>query len=302
MNFLFGNPYILPFLSLSICFIICKDKVEQIYFPHLKWMPKPNKFKNLDILLKIIIFSLMIFSLSNPFLYDTKDYKKKKGRDLILTIDASGSMAQSGFNEDDRFINRFDTNLKLASNFIKNRYDDNMGIVIFGSFAYTASPLTYDLDSLTQLLVMSNVGIAGDSTSIGDAILQSIKTLSYGDAKSKVIILLSDGKHNSGKISPKEALNIAKSKHIKIYTIGIGKKSDYDYLLMQKISNETNAKSYNATNEKELEKIYKDIEYLEPSPLKGEIFLNKKLLYFYPLFTAFVLLLLWIAKDIKAQK
>jgi len=302
MNFLFGSPYFLALLLLLVCFVWCKDKIKQIYFPHLRWMPQPSKLTNWEILLKIIIFSLMVFALSKPFLYDSKNYEKKKGRDLVLAIDASGSMAQSGFNEEDRFINRFDTNLKLASEFIKQRFDDNMGVVIFGSFAYTASPITYDLKSLSYLLSMTNVGIAGDSTAIGDAIMQSIKTLSYGDAKTKVIILLSDGKHNSGSTSPKQAVEIAKQKGIKIYTIGIGKETDYDAQLLEKIADETDAKSFNATKSKKLKKIYKEINTLEPSPQRGENFLNKKLLYFYPLLIASFLLLLWTIHDIKREK
>jgi len=302
MNFLFGSPYLLLLLLLIVCFILCKNKIKQTYFPHLIWMPKPNKLAHLEILLKIAIFSFMILALAKPFIYDAKSYERKKGRDLVIAIDASGSMAQSGFNEDDRFINRFDTNLKLASKFIEQRYDDNMGIVLFGSFAYTASPLTYDLKSLTYLLNMTNVGIAGDSTAMGDAIMQSIKTLSFGDAKSKVIIILSDGKHNSGRVSPKQAVEKANSKGIKIYTIGIGKKSDYDAALLEKIASETNAKSYNATTAKQLNKIYEDIQDLEPSPLKGENFLNQNLLYFYPLLFASLLLMFWIIYDIRRVK
>ena len=108
-----------------------------------------------------------------------------------------------------------------------------MGVVVFGTFAYTASPLTYDLESLSYLLEMTNVGLAGESTALGDAIMQSIRTLSYGQAKNKAIILLTDGYHNAGKSSPKEAVKKAKEAGIKIYTIGIGKKSDYDVSLLR---------------------------------------------------------------------
>jgi Ca-activated chloride channel family protein len=265
-------------------------------------MGSPGKLSKYDIWLKILIFTLMIFALSKPFGYDAKEYERKKGRDLILAIDASGSMAASGFNEDDRFVNRFDTTIAIADNFTQNRFDDNMGIVIFGTFAYTASPLTYDLKSLSYLLKMTNVGIAGESTAIGDALMSSIKTLSYGDAKNKVIILLSDGKHNSGSHSPKEAVDIAKEGNIKIYTIGIGKKDDYDSELLETIAKQTNAKSYSALNSKELQKVYDDIELLEPSPIKGENYLNEKLYFHYLLLLTSFLLIVWTISKIKMEQ
>jgi len=167
-------------------------------------------------------------------------------------------------------------------------------VVVFGTFAYTASPLTYDLETLSYLLQMTTVGLAGESTAIGDAILQSIRTLSYGEAKSKVIILLTDGYHNAGKSSPKEAVAKAKALGIKIYTIGIGKQSDYDVALLVTIAKESGGKSYNASSAEALTKAYEAIESLEPSPIRSENYLNQKLLIFLPLSFVFLLLLLWV--------
>jgi len=242
----------------------------------------------------MLLFSLMVLALAKPFVYDAKSNHHKKGRDLILALDASGSMAQSGFDSQNRLKNKFETNLELASDFIKQRHDDNMGVVIFGTFAYTASPLTYDLASLTHLLAMTNVGIAGESTAIGDAIMQAIRTLSYGEAKNKAIILLTDGYHNAGAHTPKAAVEKAKSLGIKIYTIGIGKKSNYDVALLQTIAKESAAKSYSASSADELQAIYKEINQLEPSAIRSENYLNQRLLIFLPLTIVFGLLLLWV--------
>jgi Ca-activated chloride channel family protein len=239
----------------------------------------------------------MVFALSKPFIYDSSSNQHRKGRDLILAIDASGSMGQSGFDTKNRFKNKFETTLELSQSFIQNRFDDNMGVVIFGTFAYTSSPLTYDLNSLSYLLGLINVGIAGDSTAIGDAIIQSIRTLSYGDSKNRSIILLTDGYHNAGKTSPKVAVEKAKELGVKIYTIGIGKKSDYDEALLITIAKETNAKSYSASTSNELSKVYQDIESLEPSPIRSENYLNQKLQIIYPLILVFILLLLWIIRS-----
>ena len=217
-------------------------------------------------------------------------------------MDASGSMAQSGFDENNRLKTKFNTTLALSQDFIQKRFDDNMGIVIFGTFAYTASPLTYDLESLSYLLEMTNVGLAGESTAIGDAIMQSIRTLSYGEAQNKAIILLTDGYHNAGQTSPKEAVKKAKALGIKVYTIGIGKKSDYDVALLETIAKQSGAKSYTASSAKALSKIYKEINTLEPSAIRSENYLNQRLLILTPLLLVFILLLLWVLLTSRGEK
>ncbi|WP_309499739.1 VWA domain-containing protein [Sulfurovum sp.] len=244
----------------------------------------------------------MVFALAKPFVYDASLTQHKKGRDLVLALDASGSMAQSGFDKEDRFKTKYETTLLLSRNFIEKRFDDNMGVVIFGTFAYTASPLTYDLESLSYLLEMTNVGLAGESTALGDAIMQSIRTLSYGEAQNKAIILLTDGYHNAGRTSPKDAVNKAKALGIKIYTIGIGKKSDYDAALLETIAKSSGGNSYSASSAQALSQIYKKIDVLEPSPIRSENYLNQKLLILYPLGAVFILLLLWVLNTKRSEK
>jgi Ca-activated chloride channel family protein len=124
--------------------------------------------------------------------------------------------------------------------------------------------------------------------------MQAIHTLSFGEAKNKAIILLTDGYHNAGKSSPKEAVAKAKEMGIKIYTIGIGKKSDYDVALLETMAKESGGKSYAAASAEALSKIYKEIDALEPSHIRGENYLNQKLLIFFPLLLLIGLLLLWI--------
>ena len=294
MHFTFGSPYFLLLLLLLPCFLWCKQYAKPYYFPKLAWITKQSPLLSWEPWLKMALFTLMVLALAKPFIYDAKNNNHKKGRDLILALDASGSMTQSGYDAKNRLKNKFQTNLELASDFIKKRHDDNMGVVIFGTFAYTASPLTYDLASLSQLLNMTNIGIAGESTAIGDAIMQAIRTLSYGEAKNKAIILLTDGYHNAGNYSPKTAVEKAKKKGIKIYTIGIGKKSDYDVALLETIAKESGGKSYSAASAKALKGIYSEINQLEPSAIRSENYLNQRLLIWLPLGIVFVLLLLWV--------
>ena len=302
MHFTFGSPYLLVLLLLLPCFLWCKQYSKPYYFPKLSWITRQSPLLSWEPWLKMGLFTLMVFALAKPFVYDESSDQHKKGRDLILAIDASGSMAQSGFNIKDRMKTKYEITTELSKDFISKRFDDNMGVVVFGTFAYTASPLTYDLESLSYLLDMTNVGLAGESTALGDAIMQSIRTLSYGEAKNKAIILLTDGYHNAGQHSPKEAVKKAKALGIKIYTIGIGKKSDYDVSLLETIAKESGAKNYAASSAKALSQIYKEINALEPSAIRSENYLNQRLLILYPLALVFILLLLWVLWSKRGEK
>jgi Ca-activated chloride channel family protein len=302
MHFDFGSPFALLLLLLIPCFFWCREQSRVYYFPKMEWIGKESPLLTLDPWMKVILYSLMVVALAEPFLYDQKDNHNKRGRDLILAIDASGSMAQSGFDSKDRFKTKYDAVLEIAGDFIEKRHDDNMGAVLFGTFAYSASPLTYDLEALSQLLEMTNVGIAGESTAIGDAITQSIRTLSFGKAKNKAIILLTDGYHNAGKTSPREAVKEAKKQKVKIYTIGIGKERDYDSALLQTIAKESGGKHFGAVSAEELKRVYSEIDKLEPSPIRSENFLNRRLLAGYPLGLAFALLLFWVLWQRKEQR
>jgi len=294
MHFTFGSPYFLFLLLLLPCFIWCKTEPKRFYFPKIAWVSRQYQFFTREPWLKIVIFTLMVTALAKPFVYDANQQQHRKGRDLILALDASGSMAQSGFDSKDTLKSKFESTVVLASNFIQKRFDDNMGIVIFGTFAYTASPLTYDTEALQYLLHMTNVGIAGESTAIGDAIMQSLRTLSFGDAKKQAIVLLTDGYHNAGNTSPKEAVAIAKKRGIKIYTIGVGKKSDYDVALLETIAKNTGGVAYHASSAEDLKNIYETINALEPSKIRSENYLNQNLLIPFPLGMALILLLAWI--------
>lgn len=302
MHFTFGSPYLLFLLLLLPCFFWCKQYTRPYYFPKLSWITRQSPLLSWEPWLKVALFTLMVFALAKPFVYDASLTQNKKGRNLVLALDASGSMAQSGFDKEDRFKTKYETILLLSKDFIEKRFDDNMGVVIFGTFAYTASPLTYDLESLSYLLEMTSVGLAGESTALGDAIMQSIRTLSYGEAQNKAIILLTDGYHNAGQTSPKDAVNKAKALGIKIYTIGIGKKSDYDAALLETIAKSSGGNSYSASSAQALSQIYKKIDILEPSPIRSENYLNQKLLILYPLGLVFILLLLWVLSTKRSEK
>ena len=294
-QFTIQYPQALLLLLLLPCFILCKIKAKTIYFSKPEWLPKQSFSWNSLLLLSMLIYTLLVIALASPFSYNSSLASEKKGRDLVLVLDTSGSMAERGFNKEDKSQNKYDISVSLAKAFIKNRYDDNIGLVVFGTYAFCASPLTYDLKALSEMFnLMSDVGIAGTSTAIGDALMQGLRTLKAGDAKSKVIILLTDGKHNAGKSSPHQAVTLAKKMGVKVYTIGIGKRGEYDEKLLKTIAKESGGKSFFASTAKELEGVYDEIDELEPSSIRSEQYFNKEEYFSYPLFLAMVLLLFLI--------
>jgi Ca-activated chloride channel family protein len=296
-HFSFLYPYAFLLLLLLPCFVLCRKKGKIVYFPKEEWLPKQSFAWDNLLLWSMIIYTLIVVALASPFTYQTQGASEKKGRDLVLVLDTSGSMGERGFNHDDKSQTKYEISVALAKDFIEKRYDDNVGLVVFGSFAFTASPLTYDLKALNEMFeLMSDVGIAGTSTAIGDAIVQGLSTLKSGEAKSKVLILLTDGVHNAGKMSPRQAISLAKEQGVKVYTIGIGKKSDYDVPLLEKMAKDSGAKSFFAQNSKDLKKVYEVIAKLEPSPIRSEQHLNREFFTLYPLLLAILLLLLLILR------
>ena len=291
MNIDLHYPYTLILLMIIPCFVYCVKKSTTCYLPKLSWIPKKNRFININLLLKISIFSLFTLALTSPFSYDSISPSNRFGKDIVLALDSSGSMNESGFDKSDK--SKFELLQEILMDFIDQRVNDNIGVVIFGTFAFSASPITYDKSSLKELLWMVDVGIAGDNTAIGEGISQSIRTLKFGSAKEKIIILVSDGFSNAGSISIEKALQQAKEKSIKIYTIGLGKKENFDEPLMQKIADESNGKSFGVNSTNELREVYEKINILENSPIRSEQYLNKKDLFIFPLLLA-TILLIWL--------
>jgi Ca-activated chloride channel family protein len=299
MFFSFAYPYLLLLLSLGLCFVWCKPPQRPFYVSKLSWVPLQSHFWHPLLWLKVLLFSLMVVSLAVPFSYTNHDLQTQKGRDIVIAIDASGSMAQSGFGDEVPFDSKFKSAIALTQTFVKQRFSDNVGVVLFGTFAFSASPLTYDLNALAKMLHYPTVGLAGENTAMGDAIVEALRVLSFGHAKQRVVVLLTDGFHNAGKHSPHDAVKLAKAHQVKIYTIGLGETKAFDAPLLEKIAQETGGESYKATKAKDLENVYETIDNLEPSDIPKEAYLNKEVLGDYPLMGVWVILLLWYLREVK---
>ena len=276
----FANLWVFLLLFLPfICEKFCPPKRMAIYFPHFEFTSKINK----DNLLKFFILFFTILALSNP--YTKKEIiQKNKGDAIILSIDSSGSMDE---------MNKFKVVKSVASDFIDKRIDDKLGLVVFGTNAFIASPLTKNRNFVKDVLNKTYVGIAGRNTAILDSLVQSIRLLKNTTAKTKIVILLTDGMDNSSKVNLNDVMNELKKYHIKVYTIGIG--DGVNYNLLDYISQNTNAKTYQAYSANDIKNIYETIDKLEKTDIKNKI-IYKNYLYIYPLGLAIILVLFYIGR------
>ncbi len=286
----FEYPFLI-FLLIPIiyCLYRCKEYMKPIYFVHLQFLSAKKNFLKIEWIVKILIFIFLCVSLASPIVVDKLSPNNRHGKDIVLAIDASGSMNSSGFDFEDEVsegkrLSRFEITKIIASEFIQKRISDNVGVILYGDFAFIASPITYEKEIVTQMLGYLSQGMAGQNTAIGEGIAMGVRSFKYSKAKSKIIVLLSDGEHNSGSISPKEATKLAKDKGIKIYTIAMGNKGEADEALLETIAKDGDGKFFSATSAKELKKVYSEIDKLESSNIKSREYLFKRVFftrYFY---------------------
>jgi len=301
----FEYPFlILLLIPLIFCLYRCKEHIKPIFFVHLHFLSPKKTFLKLEWIIKILIFILLCIALTSPISIDKQNPLNRNGKDIVLSLDASGSMNSSDFDLDNEFsqgkrVSRFELTKLIAGEFIRQRVSDNIGIVLYGDFAFIASPITYEKEIVLDMLSYLNQGMAGQNTAIGEAIAMSVRAFKHSKAKTKLIILVSDGEHNSGVISPKEATELAKQKGIKIYTIAIGNEGEADKALLEKIATQTDGEFFSATNAKELEDVYAKIDTLESSKIKSREYLVKDHHYQIFLLLALQLLLFLLYREIK---
>ena len=160
-----------------------------------------------------------------PRIIDKTTKITTKGYDIILAVDISNSMAALDFSTKDEIVNRLDVTKRIVQEFILKRKGDRIGLVVFGKNSHLHVPLTFDVKTVAKMLQTIEVGMAGDSTSIGDAIALSLKNLQHKKSQSTAIILLTDGEDTSSKIPPMTSANLVKEYEIPIYTIAIGREN-----------------------------------------------------------------------------
>ncbi len=295
----FEYPFVfLLALVFLICARFCKPRMEAIIYPHLDIFIK-NRGKESYILssLKWISIIFALTALASPVTLDKLIREKRDGYSIVLAIDASGSM-RYGF--EDSYLasnsreNKFDVSMKIVREFIQKRQNDALGVVVFGNFAYIASPLTYDNALLTQILDRLYATIAGANyTVINDALFQSAKLFEKSKAKSKIVILLTDGQSRGDNIPFEVSMKLIEKMGIKVYTVGIGNKNDFNAQFLRHIAQKSGGQFFSANDPDTLKKVYTKIDQLEKSKIEAKRYIHKNYLYELPLFAAFMTLLFY---------
>ncbi len=255
----------------------------------VKNLPHSLKYylRHLPFVLRCLAVAALIVALARPQSAQHHSNETTEGIDIVLSLDISGSMLARDFQPD-----RITAAKEVAAHFINDRPNDRIGLVVFAGESFTQSPLTTDKASLLTLLAGVKSGIIEDGTAIGNGLATALNRLRESQAKSKVVILLTDGVNNSGQIAPLTAADIAQSLGIRVYTIGVGTmgtapypmldmwgnisfqpmKVEIDEAVLQQIAEKTGGQYFRATDKETLEAIYDEINDLETSKVEVENF------------------------------
>lgn len=261
------------------------------FWSRTRWLPP---------LLGYIVFALLVIVMARPQWGTRKVETLTSGVNIVMAVDVSKSMAAIDFEAKGEVVNRLAAVKAVVSDFITQRTGDRIGLVVFGTHAFTQVPLTRDYDTIAYVLDRLKIGAAGDSTAIGDAIGISLKRLQDIESKSNVIILLTDGESNAGTLKPDEAAGMAQKRGVKIYTIGVGgdgrapflvdhplfgqqyiyQKVSMDEETLRQIAEKTGAAYFKAENTEALRKVYKTIDQMEKTETPVEQYTDYRELYF----------------------
>ena len=244
-------------------------------------------FRHIPFAIRCMLLLLLTVALARPQLGNRKTEILSQGIDIVLAIDTSGTMEALDFETDGKKVTRLAAVKGVVKDFVDGREADRIGMVVFGTHAFLQCPLTLDHGVLLDFLERADIGMAGDYTAIGSAVALSSSRLKDTPGKEKIIILLTDGINNRGRISPELAADIAAKLGIKVYTIGVGSKGSAPFLVrtvlgnrlryenvpldeetLKRVAEKTGAQYFRATDIKALEQIYSEIDKMEKTEVK----------------------------------
>lgn len=289
MNFLYPNILwlmaIIPLIVLYYIFVARRKASLTVSTIGGRRAPRPFRYwlRPLPIVLRMVAVALFIVALARPVNITEEHETTTDGIDIVMAMDISGSMLARDFTPD-----RLTSAKHLAAEFVANRRGDRIAVVAFAGEAFTQTPLTSDQAVVETMLSRLRSGVVEDGTAIGNGLATAINRLRESGAKSKVVILLTDGVNNRGQISPLMAAEIARDMGIKVYTIGVGTRGrapypavdmfgnkttvmadvEIDEELLKEISSMTGGKYYRAVNDEALREIYAEINELETSKVQ----------------------------------
>lgn len=253
----------------------------------------------------LLAWLLLVFAASRPQWLGESIAIPISGRDLMLAVDLSDSMRTADFKIEGKQVNRLQATKQVASQFIERRRGDRLGLILFGTQAYLQTPLTFDSKTVNRLLQESAIGLAGERTAIGDAIGLAIKRLDLESDNSRVLVLMTDGANTAGEVTPLKAAQLAASRGLKVYTIGIGAdeqiestwfglrrtnpSAQLDEKTLRAIASLSGGRYFRARDTEELAKIYGLLDELEPLPRDTQSLRPVRALFVWPLAFALVL-------------
>lgn len=290
-NYVFASPYYLILLVLIVPIIIWyifkqKKSAPTIQISTLQSFGKKtisfkNILKHVLFAFRILCFTFLVIALARPQSTNSWQNTTTEGIDIMISMDISGSMLAEDFKP-----NRLEAGKNIAAEFINSRPNDRMGLVVFSGKSFTQCPLTTDHAVLINLFKSIKFGMIDDGTAMGEGIATAINRIKDSKAKSKTIILLTDGVNNAGSIAPITAAEIAKTYGIRIYTIGVGSMGqapypfqtqfgtqmqminvEIDEPVLKQIAQMTDGNYFRATNNEKLRAIYKEIDKLEKTKI-----------------------------------
>jgi Ca-activated chloride channel family protein len=264
-----------------------------------------EKLRHIPFAVRVLAIGLLIIALARPQSFSSGENVTTEGIDIAMVLDISGSMLA-----EDLKPNRLEAAKNVIDDFIKGRISDRIGLVVFSRDAFTQCPLTIDYNVLRNLLLQIHSGMIEDGTAIVNAIANGINRLKYSNAKSKIIILVTDGVNNSGEVDPISAAEMAKVFGIRVYTIGVGTRGEAPYpvqtpfgvryqmmpveideAVLQKISDLTDGQYFRATNTQALKEIYDKIDKMEKTKIEITSYKNASEKYHSWLWLGLILLL-----------
>ena len=289
MNFLYPNILwlmaIIPLIVLYYIFVARRKASLTVSTIGGRRAPRPFRYwlRPLPIVLRMVAVALFIVALARPVNITEEHETTTDGIDIVMAMDISGSMLARDFTPD-----RLTSAKHLAAEFVANRRGDRIAVVAFAGEAFTQAPLTSDQAVVETMLSRLRSGVVEDGTAIGNGLATAVNRLRESGAKSKVVILLTDGVNNRGQISPLMAAEIARDMGIKVYTIGVGTRGrapypavdmfgnkttvmadvEIDEELLREISSMTGGKYYRAVNDEALREVYAEINELETSKVQ----------------------------------
>ncbi len=312
----FAYPWVLYFLiiipvMLVYYWMIGKKKQPAIIYSSVGMFKKfpatfREKFRHIPVILRVLAIALLIVALARPQTFSSGENINTEGIDIVMALDISGSMIS-----EDLKPNRLEAAKNVIDKFIDGRTSDRIGLVIFSRDAFTQCPLTIDYSVLKHLLAEVHTGMIPDGTAIGNGIADAVNRLKDSKAKSRVIILLTDGQNNAGEIDPLTAAQIAKTYGIRIYTVGVGTRGqapypvqtpfgkryqmvpvDIDEGMLRKIASITGGEYFRATDNRTLNDIYNKIDKMEKTKIQITSYRHAKELFYGWLGAGLILIVL----------